>query len=166
MSSVMKELPSPSTVAPVKASEVKKFDNVEDGKFYRVTFQLGPRRSFGRALPSQTWTETKDPNGGPSSWSPVYRVYEQILEASQVNGLIQESNDWQASNIRQKIEGNLNRMLVVLDIKEVKNYVPKSFNFNSILGGSHIIQAMIDSAVKAALANEKAVQASGNSGNK
>lgn len=165
MSSMTKELPLPSSADPVKAADVKKFDKVEDGKFYRVTFQLGPKRSFGAAIPSQTWKETKDQNGGPSSWNPVYRVYEQILESSQANGLVQESNDWQAANIRQKIEGNINRMLVVLDIKEMKNYVPKTFNFNSIMAGSHIIQAMIDSAVKAALAEKTAVATTGG-GNK
>lgn len=165
MSSMTKELPLPSSTDPVKAAEVRKFDKVEEGKFYRVTFQLGPRRSFGRAVPSQTWTETKDPNGGPSVWNPIYRVYEQILESSQVNGLVVESNDWHAANIRQKIEGNINRMLVVLDIKEMKNYVPKAFNFNSIMAGSHIIQAMIDSAVKTALA-EKTAAATTGGGNK
>lgn len=165
MVSLQKEPPVPSSANPIKAAEVKKLDKVEDGKYFRVTFQLGPRRSFGRAMPSQAWTEKKDQNGGPSTWDPVYRVYDQILESNQVNGLIQESNDWQAANIRQKIEGNINRMLVVLSVQEVKNYVPKTFNFNSIMAGSHIIQAMIDSAVKVAIA-EKTAPAITGGGNK
>lgn len=166
MSSMTKELPLPSSADPIKAAEVQKFNKVEDGKFYRVTFQLGPRRSFGRAVPSQTWTEKKDPNGGPSSWDPVYRVYDQILESSQVNGLVEESNSWQAANIRQKIEGNINRMLVVLDVKEMKNYTPKAFNFNSIMAGSHIIQAMIDATVKTMVAEELAKRTSPSSSGK
>jgi len=160
MATLQKELPTPSAVAPIKAADAKKLEPVAANKYYRVVFQLGPRRSFGRAFPSQAWTEKKDSNGGPSSWDPVYRVYDQILEAREVNGLIQENNDWQAANIRQKVEGNINRMLIVLDVKELKDYVPATFNFSRLLGGAHIIQGMIDAAVKAALAEAKPAVAS------
>jgi len=161
MVTIQKEPPSASATKPIKVSDVKRREFVQPGKYYKTTFQVGPRRSYGKAIPSQTWTEKKDPNGGPSTWDPVYQVYDQILEANEVNGLIQESNDFQAANIRHKVEGDLNRMLVVLDVQEAKDYSPDVFNFNKVMAGSHIIQAMIDSAVKVALSNQTKASHSG-----
>lgn len=151
MISAPKEPAAPSKMAPIKAAEAKRMDVVADGKFYKVTFQLGPKRSFGAAFPSQAWKENKSPLGEESTYDPVYSVFEQILDSRNVNGLIQESNDWQASNLRQKIEGEINRMLVVIDVKEAKDYVPPRVSF--MRGGMSMewFQMLVESAVDSRL---------------
>ena len=151
MISAPKEPATQSTAHPIKTSEVKKMEMVADGKFYKVTFQLGPKRSFGAAFPSQAWKENKSPLGEESTYDPVYAVFEQILDSKNVNGLIQENNDWQAANLRQKIEGEINRMLVVIDVKEAKDYVPPRVSF--MRGGMSMewFQMLVESAVDSRL---------------
>ena len=146
-----REPAEPSEVAPIKAAEAKKLEKVPANKFYRVTFQLGPCRSFGKAFPSVTWKENKSLTGGESTYDPVYRVFDQILDGSNTNGLIQENNAWQAANIRQKVEGDINRMLIVLDVKEMKDYVPPNMTF--LHGGMpmQVLEMIVNSAVESRL---------------
>ncbi len=155
MAKVRNQPAEPSPAKPIKAAEVKKLESVDANKFYKVTFQLGPKRSFGRAFPSGRWKENKSPLGAESTFDPVYAVYDQILDGKNTNGLIQENNDWQASNLRQKIEGEINRMLVIVDIKEAKDYVPPDMTFINGDMSINVMKMLVDAAVAAQLKSSK-----------
>ena len=68
-----------------------------------------------------------------------------------MNGLVVENNEWQAANIRQKVEGDINRMLIILDIKEMKDYLPPNVTF--LQGGMpmQVLQMIVDAAVESRL---------------
>lgn len=151
MLEMYQEQATASEMPSIKAAEAKKLEKVSPNKYWRVTYQLGPCRSFGKAFPSAAWKEKKDALGGESTFDPVYRVYDQILDSGNVNGLVVENNEWQAANIRQKVEGDINRMLIVLDIKEMKDYLPPNVTF--LQGGMpmQVLQMIVDAAVESRL---------------
>ncbi len=144
-----------SSAKPIKTTEVKKIESVAGGKFYRVTFQIGPNKSFGKCFPSQKWSEIKSVTGGESTYDPVYKVFEQILDSDCTNGLIQENNDWHAANLRQRVEGEIGRMIVVLDVKELKDYCPPDMTF--LQGGMpmQVFKMIVDAAVDSRLKSSK-----------
>ena len=152
MLSLHQEKPKISQAKPIKASEVQQKQMVSPGKFWTITFQVGPGHSEGSAFPSGQWKAREGALPGEEKvFDPVYLVYDQIVDSDHANGLIESSNDWHKSNIRQKVEGVINRMVAVLDVKEAKEYIPSNVTF--LHGGMpmQVLQMIVDSAVEARL---------------
>lgn len=147
-----------SDKAPIKAAEVKRFEKTQvvPGKFWKVTYQLGPNRGHANVFPSNAWKKRTDqPPGERPVYDPVYKVFEQVLDSQGVMSLIQKNNSWQAANVRHQVAGEIGKMLAILDIVEAKDYVPDNLTF--LHGGMpmQIFKMIVDSAVEARLKNSK-----------
>lgn len=145
-----------SLTPSIKTSEVKKREPVTGHKFWKVTYQLGPNVGFGKAFPSNRWKKRADQLPGETPiYDPVYTVYEQILTTDEANGLVSKNNAWQAANTRQKVGGEVGKMLVILDIQEAKDYEPKNVTF--LHGGMpmQVLKMLVESAVDSRLKNSK-----------
>lgn len=145
-----------SVKSTIKSTEAKKHEKVSPNKFWKVTYQLGPNRGRANVFPSNAWKKRSDQLPGEEPlFDPVYRVFEQIVDSEGANSLIQKSNDWQAANTRHKIEGEIGKMLVVLDVHEEKDYVPQSVAF--LHGGMpmQVLKMIVDAAVESRLKTSK-----------
>ena len=139
----------PSETKPKLAADIQQNQKVLPNKFWKITYQLGPKRGFGKAFPSQSWKERQGGLPGEEKvYDPVYLVFDQVVSSDCANGVIESSNEWQKANVRQRLEGEVNRMVAVLDVKEMKDYLPPNVNF--LHGGMpmQVLQMIVDSAVE------------------
>lgn len=149
------EDPKRSARQSITSKEVKHLEEVPGGKFYEVTYQLGPNRSYAKSFGTGKWKN--DPNvpvGEKPIPIPVYAVFTRIMDSGNVNGIIGENNLWRDKNIKgfnqRDPGGTLQQMLAVIEVKELKDYVPQTMSTMSGVFSYELFQAMVAAEVKKA----------------
>lgn len=117
---------------PVAIANLGFLPEVDDGKFYEVTFQLGAARRW-KQFCNGRWE--RDSSGDNSllkiqGWKHVAAVHtDKCLQGAIVNGLIGEHNQFLRFNKDRGDKtknGEINRMLAIIDIREVPAPAVKS----------------------------------------
>ena len=121
----------------------------KEGKFYKTTFQVGPYKG-GKAQGSNRFIKKPSPVAGEKDrLYPEYLVYEQILPTNGVNGKIVSNNEWLQKNGRRdasSAEGMLGHMVAVLQVEELKDYVPPSTTFVGM--DAHVLKTVFQTAMQ------------------
>ena len=137
---------SPDEKKPVLSDSLKKQPFVDEGSFYRMVIQVGPSMAWGKIRGSDHWIQRqpKYANDKEKVYDPEYVIYEvNLVDGETANGLISGSNEWISQNQRRdknKPEGLINRMMVVLECQKV-DHTPDVFG--SVVAGSGIPMAVM-----------------------
>lgn len=147
------EDPKRSVKHPITSKEVKHLEQVPGGKFYEITYQLGPSRSYAKSFGTGKWkNDTNVPIGEKPIPIPVYAVFSRIVDSGNANGMIEENNSWREKNIKgynsRDPMGALQHMLAVIDVKELKDYVPSTMSTMSGVFSYELFQAMVAAEVR------------------
>ena len=161
--------PKPSDHKPILSKEVKQLDFVAPGKFYEVTYQLGPNRSYAKSFGTNKWiNDVNVPLGEKPRPLPVYAVFSRIIDGNQANGLISHNNIWREKNLRgynpTDPMGALQHMLAVIEVKELKDYVPDTMSTMSGAFSYELFQAMVAREVALATKNQQPAAVGGSKG--
>ncbi len=120
--------PKISKTKPITSDQIKDRDFlVEDGKFHKVTYQVGPYIG-GPAKGSNRWPKRHGAAAGePDTYDPEHLVYDETVSTEAVNGLIAEQKEWVKRNslkVADAGRGRLGDMIAVLHVEEAKDFVP------------------------------------------
>lgn len=147
----------------------------DDGKFYKVTFQLGANRTW-RHYTSGRWMRDTSrelhealPDGTKAYRHVAKQHVTDAVPASTLNGLIGEHNEWlRANRANDRVKGDVGKMLLVTRWDEVqppklKSNLPAGFEemMRGIVAESTAaaVQAAISAMASAGLINAKGVKA-------
>lgn len=126
----------------------------DDGKFYKVTIQIGASRQWrhytGGKWIRDTQREVAEGMDGKKAFRHVAKIHvTEPVQSGTLNGLISEHNEWlRANKGNDRIKGDVGKMLLVTRWNEVD---PPKLKSNLPVGFEEMMESVVAKATAAAV---------------